>query len=93
MIGIEVRSQKPLIPMTHLQYNGPISADNKVLLTVIDCYSVRMIPLGGCGILFRRRVTFNERVFHTAAESLEPAGGRRLSLTVQHPVLTYSNCH
>lgn len=30
----------------HLQYNGPISADNKVLLTVIDWFIVEMIPLG-----------------------------------------------
>lgn len=30
----------------HLQYNGPSSADNKVLLTVIDWYIVEMIPLG-----------------------------------------------
>lgn len=29
----------------HLQ-QSTISADNKALLTVIDCYNVEMIPLG-----------------------------------------------
>lgn len=57
VIGISVKyvfvCTQPLIIMTvvtlnalHLQHNDSISADNTVLLTVIDRYSVEMIPLG-----------------------------------------------
>lgn len=66
----------------NLQYNGP-SADNKVLLTLIDWYRVEMIPL--CGVIFCSgggcRV-MNELSTQWAQESSrEPTVGH-LSLTI-----------
>lgn len=61
MITVAVATLKAL----HLQHNRPIR-DNKVLLTVIDRYSMEMISLGG--VLLRRRVVFNERAFCTLEE-------------------------
>lgn len=62
----------------NLWYNGPISGDNKVLLTLIDWHRVERITL--CGVRFCSGGGC--RVMKLSTQSLEPTVGRHLSLTI-----------